>query len=636
MTLLASACWNRTYISESGRARTDTVPRVALPPRRQLVRGLIIVAVAALGFVAFRSVQAVLAARAGRADLEHAATALRYQHLDRARADLVSADHHFHEATSALDGMGPFLWVGRHIPLVRVQIRGTQTMSDIGVLLSRAGLHLTSAAQSVLDTSDGKSQTLAGSVDRMKTVDAALGEAVVVLSTARDRVATLDGYRLIGPLDSNRDELETRLVSSEREASKAQAAVRLLRWLVGESGSRRLLVFSQNPDEVRPTGGYTGTYGVIASRRGHINLLNYSAMGPWVDGHPNAVIPAKDAPVALRYATPPQPQELANVNDTPDWPSAARLAMSLWKRGGERPVDGVMSLMPQTLARIVRVLGPVHMPSYDEVVKSSNLVRRLNYYTHREAVRSQNAAIRKQFIVDLAHEVVSRLLHAPTSKWLSLGRAMSASFDTGEAMIWAPDPSLQASLRTLGWSGAFPNTVGDFYADAEFEYIAKNGDALHRTFDHVVRLHADGSGLSETTMTLRNTADYQRDYNVDSLSYITPYGPRFSTLDASSQRPEANQAALAGHPSAGYFRSAPPHGSTSLRVAFNGKVLARRQTDGTLLYRLEFRGQPGHRGDVLRLRVVPPPGWTWAGSPPPHRVSLYGKFSGEWVLRHKG
>jgi hypothetical protein len=148
-----------------------------------------------------------------------------------------------------------------------------------------------------------------------------------------------------------------------------------------------------------------------------------------------------------------------------------------------------------------------------------------------------------------------------------------------------------------------------------------------------VRLNADGSGTAMTTMKLHNTAAYEPGYNIDSLSYITPYGPVGGTLTG-ADRPDASESSLWGHPSIGYLRAAQPRGSTSLTVGWHARYLARPRSDGTLLYTLEFRGQPGHTGDVLHLAVTPPPGWHWVGVGPPSTVQLAGTFDGSWLLRH--
>jgi hypothetical protein len=608
-----------------------TKPRGSRRRRRRLLVLLALVILACIGYAAARSAQAALAARSGKADLQRAAAALKAQHVGQARAAFAAAGRHFAAARHDLHAMGPLLPVSHVIPLARLQVRGLETMADVGSLLSASGMHLADAAGGLL-TAQHAGKPLSQSLPQLHAVAIAMHGADAALQDAQSRTHTLDGYRLLGPLGHTRTALEAELARAAPQAAETDHGMRLLLWLIGVNGPHRVLVFSQNPDEVRPTGGFLGTYGILTGDRGHVALPSYGDILQWVAGHQDVGLPPSQSPNAFQFASPPEAQGIANVNASPDWEHASNLAMQFWSDAGGRPVDGVVSLEPQTLARVLAVLGPVQVPSYGVTVTAGNLVRKLDYYTHREAVRSQPGTVRKQFIDDLSHVVVQKVLAAPSSRWLDLGKAMAASFRSGEALIWSADPSVQRDITALGWSGAYPNQPGDFYADAEFEYGAKNGHALQRTFTHTVRLKADGSGTAMTTMRLRNTAPYARYYNVDSLSYITPYGPVGGTLTG-ADKPDSSEPSLWNHPSIGYLRAAQPLGSTKLTVGWHAPYLARPRTDGTLLYTLQFRGQPGHTGDILHLNVTPPAGWHWAGKSPPSTVHLAGTFNGSWLLR---
>src|ERR671936_414039 len=47
--------------------------------------------------------------------------------------------------------------------------------------------------------------------------------------------------------------------------------------LLGGSGERRYLLVSQNPDELRATGGYIGSAGVVSLRDGAVGLVEYGS-----------------------------------------------------------------------------------------------------------------------------------------------------------------------------------------------------------------------------------------------------------------------------------------------------------------------------------------------------------------------
>jgi len=233
----------------------------------------------------------------------------------------------------------------------------------------------------------------------------------------------------------------------------------------------------------------------------------------------------------------------------------------------------------------------------------------------------------------VAQAVLQRLLDEPASTWASLGSAVGRGFDTQEALAWSSDPAVEATLHARGWDGVLPTVGGDFLDDAEFEYGAKNGSGLLRTFDHVVTLQTNGSARLATTLTIDNTEAPDPNSNIDSLSYITLYGPQGGRLVDGTDPPYATEATLAGHPAAGWLSDALPQSDTTLTAVWQAPGVAVRQSNGTWIYQIHWMHLPGHTGDVLDLKVNLPPGWHWAGAAPPARVSLNENFAGSWTIK---
>jgi hypothetical protein len=592
-----------------------------------------VIAIVLAMYIAFRSFQAQSEARAGKNKLLAAERHLNVQSLSAAGNDLRSAAHHFRRMRGAINALGPLRWPAEIAPLLRVQVRGARAFADTGEILTRSGLHLVDAAERVIHPKDRHLRLRAG-VEELRSVDTALKQGLATLEGATQLVGRLDGYRLVGPLNGARNQLRAQLPRVATKAISAEQGVRALIDFAGGSGPRSFLVLSQNPDEVRPTGGFIGTYGVLNTNGGELRLDRFEGIENWYLGRPQAVVPAAQAGSAFALDSPPVAQTIANVNNLPDWPTAAKLAETLWQRGGEAPVNGVLSITPDFMASMLTVLGPVTVPEYNETVTASNLVTRADYWTHAEGAQQQaQPGGRKHFLAALAHVVLDKVLDAPSSDWYPLGKVVAAGFNAREAMAWSNDPVTQQALSTRRWDGALPSTYGDFVADAEFEYSAKNGRGLKRVFDHTVELRADGSAKIHTKLTINNTDPPDPTNNINSLSYITMYGPTGAELDrAASDEPDSVDPLLSDHPAEGYFRSARPLGSTTLDVTWNAPGLLDRQQDGSLIYQLTFWRLAGHTGDVLRLRVKPPVGWRWAGAAPPKEVRLDTDLTRSWRL----
>lgn len=586
---------------------------------------------AVVGLVVVAGAQGAAAARhatRAKAALLAAERLVEAGEVEAATGELEGALGGFRSAEASIERLGPLLTVARAVPFVRVQVRGTEAFADAGILLSEAALQLTAAATTVIDP-PLPDVPVAASLASLRDVDAAMVEGLAALDAAMKEIAALNGYRLVGPLATARADLVERLPEARARAARAQAGLSAFLSFAGAQGPRRYLVFSQNPDEVRPTGGFLGTYGVVVADADGIRLERYEGYEAWMKApeHQDAKVPADEASTAFRIVEPSN-QVLFNVNDGPDWPAAARLASELWVRGGEAPVDGVVSFTPDFFARMLGILGPIEVPSFGETVTEHTLIERADYHTHVAVPAAPGE--RKAFVAEAVKEVLEKLLDAPASSWRDLAKVATEGFDAREAMAWSREDEVAEVLAGLRWDGAFHGADGDFVAPSEFEYAAKNGRALRRSYTHRVDLRPDGSGRVETTATFRNGEEFNPGHNIDSLTYVVMYGPRGASLAEDGDEPNAVEDDLDGHPAAGWLRAAPPLGEDHLRLVWEAPALATVDRNRSMTYRLHWRHLPAHTGDEVALHVELPAGWRWQSTPPPPRIELPSEFSGSW------
>ncbi|GAC1544878.1 MAG: hypothetical protein NVS3B12_33660 [Acidimicrobiales bacterium] len=528
-----------------------------------------------------------------------------------------------------LRSLGPLGPVLGRLPVARVQLRGAKAFANAGLGLSHAGAGLITAARSVDNPSDPTRPT-ADAVGGLRRIDGALRAARSAIDAASMQMGALDGYRLLGPLGSARLQLEAKLNLDRKRVADATQGVDALVAFAGGSGPRRYLILSQNPDEVRPTGGFIGTYGVLSVTDGHLSLDRYDAIERWLVTHRSAEVPPSQSPAPFQVLAKPIGQSLANVNDTGDWVRAAQLAETLWARGDEIPVDGVLSMTPDFLARLLGVVGAVAVPGYDETVDATNAVAQMDFHAHHDPAADAEPGGRKQFIAALAGQVVHAVLRVPASRWRELGRVVAAGFDAREAMAYADDVDVQTALVARHWDGSLPDDTGDFFAAGEFEYSAKNGRGLRRTFDHAVAVRADGGATVTTRITIANT-DPPGPLNVDSLAWVAPYGPLGATLDPASDPVDARLPLVDGRPTAGWLRGADPGSTSTTTVVWQVPRLLVR--DGNRwLFAASWWPLPDHAGDTLHVHVTLPPGWGWAGVPPPSTYAFDAPIRQRWVL----
>ena len=453
----------------------------------------------ALVFVAFHGASAGTAALDGKASLLRAERLLGQRKLPEARAELVRAQASFVRSRSETRAIVRYVPVVRAVPLVGSQVRGVEAFAEAGVQLADAGVRLADAASVIVEPQD-ESMQISAALGELRDVRGLLQEGILSIDIAVARVDSLQGDHLIRPLGRARTDLARRLPEIRARAIGADEALASLITFAGGEGPRRYLVLSQNPDEVRPSGGFIGTYGVLEAVDGRLELKTYDAIEAWTASRPQAIADPTERGSPLRFDTRID-QTLANVNTSPDWPQAAALAAKLWERGGEAPVQGVVSFTPAFLGRVLQVLGPVRVEEqYNETISAANVVERLDYWTHQ--VTAPRGESRKDFVSALALQVMTKLFNAPASKWDQLAESFGKSMGAREAMAWSTDAEVARVLGSRGWDGSMPATVGDFVYPSEFEYSAKNGRQLRRTYDHHVAIKPDGSARITTKVTV--------------------------------------------------------------------------------------------------------------------------------------
>ena len=594
---------------------------------------LVVAIVAVAGaYISFRTSRAAEHARTGRNALLDVEAALEQLDPEAAGLAVDRADRAFASMDDEIGALGPLRSIGRSIPLIRVNVRAVEAVAHAGGLVTDSADSLVAAVAALMDPANPELQ-VAQAVTGLEDVRTSLDQALGPLEEALTATAKIEGTRLLGPLDDARAVLRQRLPEALASARDAERSIEALIRFAGGGGPRRYLILSQNPDEIRPTGGFIGTYGVMSTDGSRLELERYDPIQRW-PALDTAIVPAAEAPTPFRIPEPDHVQQLANVNATSSWREAAVLAERLWTEGGEAPIDAVIGITPEVLARLVGVVGSVEVPTYRETVTAANLIDRVDFYAHRAGL----TAHRKQFIADLARVVLDTVLDAPPRQWIEIGRALGASLDAREAMVWSSDEAVAEVVEERQWDGELPAADGDFFHVGEFAYANKNGRALRRTFDHHVSIRPDGSARIVTRITTKNTrppseVDGEK-LNVDAVRYAVVVGPRGATLAEGTTSPIAEEQPVAGHPAFGFEATGPPLEESSFTVAWEAPSLV-EVVDDRAAYRLTWLRIPAHRGDVLRLRVDLPDGWEWAADAPPDSFRLVADVREEWPISVK-
>ncbi|HLD31459.1 MAG TPA: DUF4012 domain-containing protein [Patescibacteria group bacterium] len=278
--------------------------------------------------------------------------------------------------------------------------------------------------------------------------------------------------------------------------------VALLPRLLGFTKPLTYLVLLENNTELRPGGGFIGTYAVVRADSGKISVLA-------VDGSENL---DREAPVDWKPKAPAVLEEHLDVdrwyfrdaNWSPDFAESAKKVLELYQ-GENGPaaadIEVVIALTPTVIEELMQFTGPIVVEGLE--FTKENLVEKLEYEVEYAYVdKGKHFTQRKDIIEPLMLALMNRLKINAWSSWEQYGKLFVRLAAEGQIVGYAREADLQAQLEKNGWAGRLQNSTGDYlcWIDANLAAL-KTDQAIKRVLDYSLVPQADGRWLAKAEMT---------------------------------------------------------------------------------------------------------------------------------------
>ncbi|MBI2636717.1 MAG: DUF4012 domain-containing protein [Parcubacteria group bacterium] len=401
--------------------------------------------------------------------------------------------------------------------------------------------------------------------------------------------------------------------------------------LVGYPSERTYLLLLQNNTELRPTGGFIGTYGVLKVR-------NAGVVSFTTDNVYNLDEPAK----AYNEKIPPQPLQkylkqsqwfFRDANWDPDFPTSAKRAIQFYKdeRGPVGRFDGVIALTPAFVEDLLRVLGPVYVEG--RAFTAENLIDTLAYHVElgfkEEGITIYN---RKQIIDEVAQQLKEKLFALSVAQMRDLVPVAFRAFAEKELMVYFADADAGALADQSNWTNRIVPTPGDYLyvVDANLGSL-KSDPAINRTISYTLHPSSDGKMTAKVSITYEHTGNF--DWKTTRYrTYTRLYVPAGSTF-VSAQGNEEPVAVADEHGKTvfGTFISIEPLSSETLSFTYTlPKELARRIAEGT--YSLYVQKQGGTVPHGLTFDLTVPFGIASSSPNGVLKTETKTRATGEWDL----
>jgi len=456
---------------------------------------LVLAACAWLAVKALDARRHLLAARTAAQAVEQAALAGDLPAARRALAVVQREASQAHHETS-----GPLWWAAAHVPYAG---RTPRTIRDLTAILDDVAadaLPPLIRAGEVIDPA--RVHVVGVEVPLRPLLDSQppLQQAATVLTDAQNRLGRVPDTGVLGPVARARAEVVAQVGRLDDEVSRAATATALASRMLGAQGTRHYLLALQNNAESRGTGGLMGAWGILTAKDGRVSLSRMGSVEDLPTTAPD--MSGLGAGYARLYGT--DPGLWTNANESPTFPYAAQLWLSMWRRYTGHPLDGVIATDPVALGYLIGVVGPVRL-SDGTTVTAANAVATVEQ--HAYARYAVNRA-RKTWLLQIARAVFDAVGHRRLDRHALLD-ALSRGVQEHRVLAYSVHPDEQRQLASTPLGGVLPNP------DASFVSLVVNNAGgnkldyyLHRAVDYDFGTCHDG--IRDSTLTVRLFNDVPR------------------------------------------------------------------------------------------------------------------------------
>lgn len=311
--------------------------------------------------------------------------------------------------------------------------------------------------------------------------------------------------------------------------------------LLGGNGPRKYLFLFQNNQEMRPTGGFIGSYGLLDISEGRIRSF-------FVDGifNPDGQLQEK--------IVPPKPIQkisaawsLHDSNWFPDFPVSAKKAIVFYEKTGGPTTDGVITLTPTIIQKFLEITGPIEMKDYDVTIDSENFIEKTQYEVEVDYDKEENKP--KKILSDLAPIILDKIFNSRDPKILAETiKTLSFGLTQKHILLYSQDENLQRIIAARGWSGEILDTSKDYLSVVNSNINGyKTDGVIEEEITHQAEIRSDG-GIIDTVTIKRHHNGGNSEYewwnkvNADYLRVYVPLGSKL--LEASGQTRETVKSPL--------------------------------------------------------------------------------------------
>ncbi|MCX6781691.1 MAG: DUF4012 domain-containing protein [Candidatus Magasanikbacteria bacterium] len=455
--------------------------------------------------------------------LQESTAAIMQSDLQTAEDSVVNALDKFNNAVEVMEGNHRLLQkIVSAVPIVYNEVQSRQKLITAGQKIALGNTYL---IKGLYESQQAVSSTL---TVRVKTVTEHLNAAIPSYKAALSDLTAADPDVL--PLEYQNAFKDFRLLFTTflDDLENIVEIGKAVEDIFGGQGLRRYLIVFQNPHEIRPTGGFIGSFALLDIKDGQVVKLDIPAGGSYdLQGQLDT------------YVEPPTPLLLSNKrwefqdsNWFADFPASAEKMLWFYRHSRKVTADGVIAINATVLERLLSVLGPVNDTGRDLTLTAANAIPTIQQIV--EEGPEKKLARPKQVLSDLAPQFISLIYSSKPEQILTLMANLSEALTQKEIQTYFTDAAIEKTAKNFGWAGhIWPTQIGQDYLLAVNTNIQgqKTDAEIKQTISHQAIVSDDGT-ITDTVMITREHTGKpgEKLYGQTNIDYLRVYVPLGSKL----------------------------------------------------------------------------------------------------------
>ena len=369
-------------------------------------------------------------------------------------------------------------------------------------------------------------------------------------------------------------------------------------------GKKSYLILFLNNTEIRPGGGFIGSFARLDLNNGRATALDFETNIYTLDktfvAAGNKIAPEEDISSITNDWT------MRDANIYADYATSSQKVAWFYQQESGKKVDGVIALDTTLFQELLKVTGPIDMPDYNLEISDENFLSDVQYqveigYYQDKSNWSENQP--KKILSDMMPKFLSALT-ASVAVESAVGKEIIKGISEKHLLAFSENSTVEDLLDGIGMSGKIHDANGDYLYISESNLgVNKSSLNVVQTVDQNVEIDSNGKISEKLSIVRKHSGSYEWP-DGENKSLMRIFIPLSSQIDSSVQKTQSQF----GKNSVVFWQNTLPGQSSNSTVDYH-RDSAINITNDSFDYQITIQKQPGIESYKWNLYLVYPQGW---------------------------